>query len=295
VYDRNQSVIDRYNRDETKMISILVRNCLWKDSPLAKFQLLPTNQQPLQSWPNRDDAVVAVVTDLYESIKEILSKMSAADAARRATGAATGIGTAANVTDAPTAPSEPSEPTGTHEAPAAPPVAAPPRAPFEPSAPPSAPKAAPVTPIASNWRKKYYRRVIRKRGLALFLDYLILLLLPALVLNALPLSQSTTDTALAVIAALIFYLVAPAFEASRWRATPGKRIMKLQITNKEGERITYRRAFVRNILRTLTFYSYFFVLPLIYQYVRFGRTKKLFHDESSSTVIGERLAPQFVG
>jgi uncharacterized RDD family membrane protein YckC len=260
VYDRNQSVIDRYNRDETKMISILVRNCLWKDSPLAKFQLLPTNQQPLQSWPNRDDAVVAVVTDLYESIKEILSKMSAADAARRATGAATGIGTAANVTDAPTAPSEPSEPTATHEAPAAPPVA-----------------------------------VIRKRGLALFLDYLILLLLPALVLNALPLSQSTTDAALAVIAVLIFYLVAPAFEASRWRATPGKRIMKLQITNKEGERITYRRAFVRNILRTLTFYSYFFVLPLIYQYVRFGRTKKLFHDESSSTVIGERLVPQFVG
>jgi uncharacterized RDD family membrane protein YckC len=295
VYDRNQSVIDRYNRDETKMISILVRNCLWKDSPLAKFQLLPTNQQPLQSWPNRDDAVVAVVTDLYESIKEILSKMSAADAARRATGAATGIGTAANVTDAPTAPSEPSEPTATHEAPAAPPVVAPPRAPFEPSAPPSAPKAAPVTPIASNWRKKYYRRVIRKRGLALFLDYLILLLLPALVLNALPLSQSTTDAALAVVAALIFYLVAPAFEASRWRATPGKRIMKLQITNKEGERITYRRAFVRNILRTLTLYSYFFVLPLIYQYVRFGKTKKLFHDESSSTVIGERLAPQFGG
>lgn len=295
VYDRNQSVIDRYNRDETKMISILVRNCLWKDSPLAKFQLLPTNQQPLQSWPNRDDAVVAVVTDLYESIKEILSKMSAADAARRATGAATGIGTAANVTDAPTAPPEPSEPTATHEAPVAPPVAAPPRAPFEPLAPPSAPKAAPVTPIASNWRKKYYRRVIRKRGLALFLDYLILLLLPALVLNALPLSQSTTDTALAVIAVLIFYLVAPAFEASRWRATPGKRIMKLQITNKEGERISYRRAFVRNILRTLTFYSYFFVLPLIYQYVRFGRTKKLFHDESSSTVIGERLAPQFGG
>src|SRR5712671_3075482 len=87
VYDRNQSVIDRYNRDETKMISILVRNCLWKDSPLAKFQLLPTNQQPLQSWPNRDDAVVAVVTDLYESIKEILNKMSAAAAAQRATGA----------------------------------------------------------------------------------------------------------------------------------------------------------------------------------------------------------------
>jgi hypothetical protein len=92
-----------------------------------------------------------------------------------------------------------------------------------------------------------------------------LLLLPALVLNALPLSQSTTDTALAVIAALIFYLVAPAFEASRWRATPGKRIVKLQITTKDAEQISYRRAFARNVLRTLTLYSYFFVIPLINQ------------------------------
>ena len=66
--------------------------------------------------------------------------------------------------------------------------------------------------------------------------------------------------------------------------------MKLQITTKEGERISYRRAFARNVLRTLTLYSYFLVIPLIYQYTRFGKTKKLFHDEFSSTVIGERLA-----
>ena len=45
----------------------------------------------------------------------------------------------------------------------------------------------------------------------------------------------------------------------------------------------------------LTLYSYFFVLPLIFQYARFGKTKKLFHDEFSSTVIGERLATQFGG
>ena len=53
VYDRNQSVLDRYNRGETKMISILVRNCLWKDSPLAKFQLLPTNSGRSRAGPAR--------------------------------------------------------------------------------------------------------------------------------------------------------------------------------------------------------------------------------------------------
>jgi len=304
VYDRNQSVIDRYNRGETKMISILVRNCLWKDSPLAKFQLLPTNEQPLQSWPSRDDAVVSVVTDLYESIKEILTRMSAVDVAPQATGVATDTGTPAAVSESQTAPSGGAveaaalpgtpvpegwaEPGAAHEAQvaqggdAAGDATVPPR--------PRVPRAVPVTPIESNWRKKYYRRVIRKRGVALFLDYLILLFLPAVVLGALPVSESTASVVLVVFGLVVFYLVAPAFEGSRWRATPGKRIMKLQITTKEGERISYRRAFARNVLRTLTLYSYFFVIPLIYQYARFGKTKKLFHDEFSSTVTGERLA-----
>jgi uncharacterized RDD family membrane protein YckC len=304
VYDRNQSVIDRYNRGETKMISILVRNCLWKDSPLAKFQLLPTDEQPLQSWPNRDDAVVAVVTDLYESIKEILSKMSAVDVAPEATAVATGTGTPSAEPEAPTAPSEGaveaggvpgtpapeawSEPGAAHEPPAARVDAAGPAT--VPPAPPMVEMAAPVTPIESNWRKKYYRRVVRKRGVALFLDYLILFFLPAIVLSVLPIGPSAAGAALLIIGFVVFYLVAPAFEGSRWRATPGKRIMKLQITTKEGERISYRRAFARNVLRTLTLYSYFLVIPLIYQYVRFGKTKMLFHDEFSSTVTGERLA-----
>ena len=280
VYDRNQSVIDRYNRGETKMISILVRNCLWKDSPLAKFQLLPTNEQPLQSWPSRDDAVVAVVTDLYESIKEILSKMSAVDVAPRATAVATGTGTPATVPETPTAPSGgvvesgglpstplpegPSEPEAAHEAPSARSVDAA-RAATEPAAPPRGSRMVPVTPIESNWRKKYYRRVVRKRGVALFLDDLILFSLPYVVLAVLQLDESTTDTAAGVIGLVVFDLVAPAFEASRWRATPGKRIMKLQITTKECERITDRRAFVRNILRTLTLYSYILVIPLMYR------------------------------
>jgi uncharacterized RDD family membrane protein YckC len=282
-----------------------VRNCLWKDSPLAKFQLLPTNEQPLQSWPSRDDAVVSVVTDLYESIKEILSRMSAVEVAPQAADVVTETAPPATVSEAETVPSG-----GAAEAAALPDTPVPERS-AEPVAapeaqvaedgdaagtatvppPPRVARAVPVsTPIESNWRKKYYRRVIRKRGVALFLDYLILLFLPAIVLSVLPVSESTASSALIVVGLVVFYLVAPAFEASRWRATPGKRIVKLQITTKEGERISYRRAFARNVLRTLTLYSYFFVIPLIYQYVRFGKTKKLFHDEFSSTVTGERLA-----
>jgi uncharacterized RDD family membrane protein YckC len=65
--------------------------------------------------------------------------------------------------------------------------------------------------------------------------------------------------------------------------------MNLQITDEHGEGISYGRAFVRNILRSVTAFSYIFILPLVVQYFRFRKTKKLFHDELSTTVIGERL------
>jgi uncharacterized RDD family membrane protein YckC len=110
------------------------------------------------------------------------------------------------------------------------------------------------------------------------------------VLALFPIGESALGWVMVVQGLVVFYVLAPAFEASGWRATPGKRIMKLQITTEDAGRISYRRAFARNVLRTLTLYSYFLVIPLIYQYTRFGKTKKLFHDEVSSTVIGERLA-----
>ena len=88
--------------------------------------------------------------------------------------------------------------------------------------------------------------------------------------------------------ALVFIFVNP-FMESRWLGTPGKLLLKIQITGPDGEPISYWRAFWRNILRTVTFYSYLLIIPLIYQRARFRTKKKLFHDEWSKTVIGQRL------
>jgi len=78
-------------------------------------------------------------------------------------------------------------------------------------------------------------------------------------------------------------------ESSKWRGTFGKRILKLQITDREGHPISFSRALVRNILRTLVGYSYLLLIPFIIQIFSFKKAKKLFHDQLSSTVIGERL------
>ena len=70
-YERTQKVIERYNNNETILVPILVRNCLWKSTPFVNLPLLPRNFQPLnnkQFWNSEDDALMAVVGDIYEAI-----------------------------------------------------------------------------------------------------------------------------------------------------------------------------------------------------------------------------------
>ena len=64
-------------------------------------------------------------------------------------------------------------------------------------------------------------------------------------------------------------LICAFMESSKWRGTPGKLIMKLQITDNAGNPISFGKALIRIIA-----YSY---------------SKKFFHDQLSNTVIGERL------
>ncbi len=352
IYSRNQRVIERYNKGETLMVSILVRNCLWKASPLAQFPLLPKNLQPLnnkQFWNSEDDAVMAVVADLYDSINGILSEMATLDTVTptetpppeappmRVDLTDTGGGGSVPLVGAASVPdagpmgevipqAEPEEDTLSPAAmldtepdtavvvelpatePAAPPAPAP-----DVAAAGSAAAAAPTTltisrpavttPVDADWRRKYYQRVVGKRALALLLDFAVLFVaVPfivgmgwAIIADAVGVSDNMFDTVFDWIFYLciaVFYLGAPALESSRWRATPGKRILRLEIATKEGDRIGYGRAFVRNVLRTATLYMYMVTLGLglIAQYFRFRKTKKLFHDELSSTVIGERVA-----
>ena len=152
-------------------------------------------------------------------------------------------------------------------------------------------QASASSTIAVDWRRKYYRAVVLKRAGAILLDQLLLLFVPFFLLGmGLGITGTDiSDTGLNWIAMFIYFVVMPIMESSKWQGTIGKRIMKLQITDREGDRVTFLRAFWRNIMRTVVLYSYFLVVPLIYQYIRFNKTRKLFHDELSGTVIGERL------
>lgn len=145
-----------------------------------------------------------------------------------------------------------------------------------------------VTPIDLDWRKKYYRGVLWRRMLAFILDYFttfIIASVPAVIISP----KDDTSTLCTVLQFVFFILLCAFMESSKWQGSFGKRIMKIQITNCEGYSISFPRALLRNLLRIVVGYSYCLIIPLIIQIFRFRSTKKLFHDEISHTIIGQRL------
>ena len=316
IYARNQKVIERHNNHETILMPILVRNCLWKSTPFVNLHLLPRNFQPLnnkQFWNSEDDALMAVVTEIYESISEFSNEDSAQPAAtpefvnppvQKAVPVAT--------------PNEPpkvvpiaqavSETRGT------------PGTVFQESKPVIEPELKPAEPVQQfnnkaynqdysytnrqtnfvpievDWRKQYYKNVLGKRAMAFFLDNFLVLFPSFLVLGIilapfLPEGELPEEQYEMIgYAAFIFYfVVCAALESSGLRGTFGKRIMKLQITDKQGHPVSFFRALGRNLLRAVVGYSYILVVPLLIQVFVFTKTKKLFHDQLSRTIIGEKL------
>ena len=319
-YERTQKVIARYNNNETILVPILVRNCLWKSTPFVNLPLLPKNFQPLnnkQFWNSEDDALMAVVEDIYEAINDFSNKESfetepavkivkvvedefktdsaatkrlklADEPELQINGAEMGIEGESTFEEIKTE----TQPEKIIVETAQPLINQPE---FEHSSQTERQKQ--VIPIEVDWRKQYYKKVLWKRAVAFFLDQFLVLFsslflfyfIVALV-DSESLEQSNESDPFQIPAFIFYFIVCAVMESSKLRGTFGKRIMKLQITDRAGEPISFFRALWRNITRVIIGYSYIFIIPLIIQIVRFQKTKKLFHDQLSSTVIGEKLS-----
>ena len=323
-YERTQKVMERYNNNETILVPILVRNCLWKHTPFVKLPLLPKNLQPLnnkQFWNSEDDALMAVVEDIYEAINDFsveeekpeehliqsgiksdlaIDEISAKIELTELQGQPEQLINGVDVIEKEEIPVQEiiqvaeaeKVITETKQTIVPPPII---------SEEPQTKKQKAVTPIEVDWRKQYYKKVLWKRLLAFVLDNLIMipvsfvcmfLVMVIMFISKDPEVTDLTNNEYLFVFVVTFcsYLVINAkMESSKLHATLGKRLLKLQITDKQGNPITFFRALGRNILRTIVGYSFVFIVPLIVQLFRFKSTKKLFHDQLSNTVIGERL------
>jgi uncharacterized RDD family membrane protein YckC len=97
-----------------------------------------------------------------------------------------------------------------------------------------------------------------------------------------PLPQPTPlSFALVIVVGLLYYSL---FESSAWQATPGKRILKLYVTDLNGQRITFARAAARNFPKMI-FSSIF---PFVHVLAGFTERKQALHDMLSSCLVLRR-------
>ncbi len=110
-----------------------------------------------------------------------------------------------------------------------------------------------------------------RRFLALLLDLMILFIPCAIAGHVIPVVGS--------LVVLFFY--APILESSEIRATLGKHLVGIQVTDPMGRRISLRAAMVRNVLKfvssMLLFIGFFFAL--------FTQKKQALHDLLADTLV----------
>jgi uncharacterized RDD family membrane protein YckC len=98
-------------------------------------------------------------------------------------------------------------------------------------------------------------------------------------LSNMPLPSPTLVAIFGVFVCLYF----TAFEASGWQATPGKRILKLYVTDLNGKRITFGRALIRNLIWQISG-----LLLIGYILIGFTEKKQALHDIIASCLVLRR-------
>lgn len=110
-----------------------------------------------------------------------------------------------------------------------------------------------------------------RRFLALLLDLMILFLPCAIAGHIIPVVGSF----------IVLFFYAPILESSEIRATLGKHLVGIQVTDPMGRRISLRAATVRNVLKSvssvLLFIGFFFAL--------FTQRKQTLHDLLADTLV----------
>jgi uncharacterized RDD family membrane protein YckC len=153
----------------------------------------------------------------------------------------------------------------------------------------------PFVAIKPSWRKSYYKSNFKKRALATLLDYFTTFMLStfflviSFIILGIDLESSEGDYGIYVLQMVFFVLVSTFMEASKRRGTFGKRIMKIQITDDFGKSISLKKALIRNIFKIILGHAFIFIIPLILQIYYYNKNHKLFHDQLTDTLVGERL------
>lgn len=281
LYKQSVKIIERYNEGKVQIVPIIAKFCLWDLTPFAKLSVLPSNQQPLKSvkhWPNPDEALTEVAKGIYQLVQSFSD--TKADYAQTSNKFTTNTNT--NNTNTQQAQTNTNPSSNNNTASSATQVSG---ASFE------MPK--PNIKLNTNWQISYQLKQFGRRLLANLIDSLLLGFLGGFFAGLFFDYQieSVQWEELTNILIIIFaFTVFTFMESSPWKGTPGKKIMGLQITNFEGERISFGKALIRglakNIVSIIFFLEATLVLVFVFFYMAYYFYKKEFlHDTITKTII----------
>ena len=72
IWDKELKIaMERHERNEARVIPIILRTCEWGEMPYAKLQALPTGAKPITGFANADEAY----TDVAKGIRQVVDYM----------------------------------------------------------------------------------------------------------------------------------------------------------------------------------------------------------------------------
>jgi len=71
-YEKEMSkALDRHSDGEARVVPIILRNCLWKHTPLQTLKALPEDGKPIASWEDEDDAMTLVAEGIRSVVADL--------------------------------------------------------------------------------------------------------------------------------------------------------------------------------------------------------------------------------
>jgi hypothetical protein len=67
-----ERAIERHAAGDAKVVPIILRSCMWQQTPFAKLQALPTDARALSLWPDRDQALTIVAEGVRQISEQLL-------------------------------------------------------------------------------------------------------------------------------------------------------------------------------------------------------------------------------
>jgi uncharacterized RDD family membrane protein YckC len=97
-------------------------------------------------------------------------------------------------------------------------------------------------------------------------------------------ADSLTYTAVSIIMVFVLWCYYAGMESSPWKGTLGKRLMGLEVTDEQGERISFAKASGRYFAKIISIV----VLCFGYLAMLFNNTKQTWHDKLSGCIVTEK-------